>query len=98
MKKNLRVITYNVNYNFSSISVRSVLGGMLSQTNSANFNCDEWKTVTEIEPNKKALKALELGWKIVKYIKVGGKSNKFVIDEASSSYIYKYVQSEPFVF
>ena len=36
--------------------------------------------------------------KIVKYIKVGGKSNKFVIDEASSSYIYKYVQSEPFVF
>ena len=36
--------------------------------------------------------------KIVKYLKVGGKSNKFVIDEASSSYIYKYVQSEPFVF
>ena len=36
--------------------------------------------------------------KIVKYIKVGGKSNKLVIDEASSSYIYKYVQSEPFVF
>ena len=36
--------------------------------------------------------------KIVKYLKVEGKSNKFVIDEASSSYIYKYVQSEPFVF
>ena len=36
--------------------------------------------------------------KIVKYIKIGGKSNKFVIDEASSSYIFKYVQSEPFVF
>ncbi len=75
MKKNLRVITYNTNYNFSSISVRSVLGGMLSQTNSTSFNCDHWETVTEINPNEKALKALELGWKIVKYVK----SNAIVI-------------------
>ena len=36
--------------------------------------------------------------KIVKYLKVEGNSNRFIIDEASSSYIYKYVQSEPFVF
>ena len=32
MKKNLRVITYNKDFNFSNLSIRSVMGGILSQT------------------------------------------------------------------
>ena len=75
MKKNLRVIVYNDNYNFSITSIRSVLGGMLSQSNPSKFNQDQWKTVTKMKPNVMAFKAFELGWKIVKYVK----SNAIVI-------------------
>ena len=75
MKKNLRVIVYNDNYNFSITSIRSVLGGMLSQSNPSKFTQDQWKTVTKKKPNVMAFKAFELGWKIVKYVK----SNAIVI-------------------
>ena len=74
MKKNLRVIIYNENYNFSNISIRSVMGGLLSQTLS-NSDLKEWKNVTENKPSKVNMDALELGWKIVKYVK----SNAIVI-------------------
>ena len=75
MKKNLRVIIYNNNYNFSNTSVRSVLGGMLSQSSSTKFNEEEWQIVTESKPDKINFNALRLGWKIVKYVK----SNAIVI-------------------
>ena len=75
MKKNLRVIIYNKNYNFSNISVRSVMGGVLSQTLSNNENSQDWKVVTKKQPSSINLNALKLGWKIVKYVK----SNAIVI-------------------
>ncbi len=75
MKKNLRVIIYNKNYNFSNISVRSVMGGILSQTLSNNENSQDWKVVTKKQPSSINLNALKLGWKIVKYVK----SNAIVI-------------------
>ena len=74
MKKNLRVIIYNKNYNFSNISVRSVMGGILSQTLSNKYS-EEWKMVTKIQPSNLDMDALKLGWKIVKYVK----SNAIVI-------------------
>lgn len=40
----------------------------------------------------------EFKHKIVKYLKVKGNSNRFIIDEASSSFIYKFIKKEPFVF
>ncbi len=40
----------------------------------------------------------ELKHKIVKYEKVNGNCNRFIIDEASSAFIYKYIKKEPFVF
>ena len=36
--------------------------------------------------------------KIVKYLKVKGNSNRFIVDEASSSFIYKFIKKEQFVF
>jgi phosphoribosylaminoimidazolecarboxamide formyltransferase/IMP cyclohydrolase len=75
MKKNLRVIIYNKNYDFSNISVRSVMGGVLSQTLSNNENSKDWKIVTKKQPSSINLDALKLGWKIVKYVK----SNAIVI-------------------
>jgi len=75
MKKNLRVIIYNKNYDFSNISIRSVMGGVLSQTLSNNDNSEDWKTVTKNQPSNVEIDALKLGWKIVKYVK----SNAIVI-------------------
>ena len=76
MKKNLRVIKYNKNFNFSNISIRSVMGGFLAQTLSTkSIDKKPWKIVTEEKPQKKHLEAMELGWKIVKYVK----SNAIVI-------------------
>ena len=40
----------------------------------------------------------ELKHKIVNYVKVNGNCNRFIVDEASSSFIYKFVKKEPFVF
>ena len=74
MKKNLRVIIYNKNYNFSNISIRSVMGGVLSQT-LGNNHSENWETVTNSQPSNINLNALKLGWKIVKYVK----SNAIVI-------------------
>ena len=67
---------YNKDFNFSNLSTRSVMGGFLMQTLSENvIEKDKWKVVTELQPNKDHIKAMELGWKIVKYIK----SNAIVI-------------------
>jgi len=76
MKKNLRIIMYNKDFNFSNVSTRSVMGGVLMQTLSENIiEKDNWKVVTEVQPDKNHINAMELGWKIVKYIK----SNAIVI-------------------
>jgi len=76
MKKNLRIIIYNSKFNFNDKSIRSVMGGFLSQTLSNQIkNNKSWKIMTDKKPNKNHIKAMELGWKIVKYIK----SNAIVI-------------------
>ena len=76
MKKNLRIILYNQDFNFNDKTIRSVMGGILSQTLSDNITNEEsWKIVTNIKPEKKHIKAMKLGWKIVKYVK----SNAIVI-------------------
>ena len=36
--------------------------------------------------------------KIMKYVKVDNNTTRFIVDEASSAYIYKYVTKQPFVF
>ena len=48
---------------------------MISQTSSINYNKNDWKVVTDITTKNKTITALELGWKIVKYVK----SNAIVI-------------------
>ena len=76
MKKNLRIIIYNSKFNFNDKSVKSVMGGFLSQSLSNQTNDKKtWQIVTDMKPNKNHINAMELGWKIVKYIK----SNAIVI-------------------
>ena len=76
MKKNLRIIIYNSKVNFNDKSVKSVMGGFLSQSLSNQTNDKKtWQIVTDMKPNKNHINAMELGWKIVKYIK----SNAIVI-------------------
>ena len=76
MKKNLRIIIYNKEFNFNDKTIRSVMGGILSQTlSNKTINEESWKVVTNIKPDKNHIKAMKLGWKIVKYVK----SNAIVI-------------------
>ena len=75
MKKNLRIIVYNKDYNYSNLSVRSVMGGILSQTLSNENKSKDWKIVTLKHPSKTDMNALKLGWKLVKFVK----SNAIVI-------------------
>ena len=76
MKKNLRIIVYNTKFDFNNISIRSVMGGFLSQTLSNKIkDNNSWEIVTTEKPNKNHINAMKLGWKIVKYIK----SNAIVI-------------------
>ena len=76
LKKNLRVIVYNKDYNFFNRSTRSVMGGYLSQSNSLiKDKISDWNIVTKLKPSDKNIQAMKLGWKIVKYVK----SNAIVI-------------------
>ena len=76
MKKNLRIIIYNTKFDFNNASIRSVMGGFLSQTLSNKIKGnDSWEIVTTQKPNKNHISAMKLGWKLVKYIK----SNAIVI-------------------
>ena len=36
--------------------------------------------------------------KIVKYVKVNNNCNRFIVEEALSHYLYKFITKEPFVF
>ena len=41
---------------------------------------------------------LEIKHKIVKYVKVNNNCNRFIVEEALSYYLYKFITKEPFVF
>ena len=41
---------------------------------------------------------LEIKHKIVKYVKVNNNCNRFVVEEALSHHLYKFITKEPFVF
>jgi len=70
-----------------------IINGSLDQEpfNIINKSSDDTQIVCIIDNN-------ELKHKIVKYVKVQGNCNRFIVDEASSAFIYKFIQKEPFVF
>ena len=76
-KKNLRVITLSKDYQKNKFEIRSASGGYLIQESDSfkKEEFDKFKIVTKKEPNQDILKALNLGWKIVRYVK----SNAIVI-------------------
>ena len=76
-KKNLRVITLSKNYHKNKFEIRSASGGYLIQESDSfkKEEFDNFKIVTKKEPDKDTLSALNLGWKIVRYVK----SNAIVI-------------------
>ena len=41
---------------------------------------------------------LEIKHKIVKYVKVNNNCNRFIVEEALSHYLYKFITKKPFVF
>jgi len=76
-KKNLRVITLSKDYHKNKLEIKSASGGYLIQESDSfsKEEFDKFEVVTKQEPNQDTLRALHLGWKIVRYVK----SNAIVI-------------------
>ena len=72
-KKNLRVVTVGDSYESSYESIKSVAGGYLVQEkDSDQGELDELKIVTDLHPSADELKAMKLGWTLVRYVKSNG--------------------------
>jgi phosphoribosylaminoimidazolecarboxamide formyltransferase/IMP cyclohydrolase len=74
-KKNLRLMTLD----FAQAAVKgkemtSVLGGLLIQDQDllSPTETPEWQVVTERQPTKEELKAMEFAWKVMKHVKSNG--------------------------
>ena len=69
-KKNLRLIKTSKEFTLSNKMIKNALGGYLLQDRDQLFfdikNCD---IVTKLKPSSNEINALELGWKLVKYVK-----------------------------
>ena len=75
-KKNLRVLSMPKNSLVSKYEIKSVSGGYLAQEkDSFRSDFDNLKVMTKKQPSRNELKALKLGWKLVRYVK----SNAIVI-------------------
>jgi len=72
-KKNLRVVTVGKNYEPSHESIKSVAGGYLvQQKDSDQGELDKLQIVTDLQPSDEELKAMKLGWTLVRYVKSNG--------------------------
>ena len=68
-KKNLRLITMN-DTNSNKKLIRSVFNGFLIQDRDiTKENFSDFEIVSKIKPTNEQLKALHLGWNLVKYVK-----------------------------
>ena len=72
-KKNLRVVIVGDSYEPSYESIKSVVGGYLvQQKDSDQGELDNLKIVTDLQPSTDDLKAMKLGWTLVRYVKSNG--------------------------
>ena len=79
-KKNLRIIELDKNKiftNSNNLAVKSVFNGFLFQQKDKIINRN-FEVVTDRKPNENQMKALLLGWKIVRFVK----SNAIVINNS----------------
>ena len=69
-KKNLRLIKIKDSFRLSKTMIKNALGGYLLQDrDQLDFSINECEIVTKRKPNKKEIEGLNLGWKLVKYVK-----------------------------
>jgi phosphoribosylaminoimidazolecarboxamide formyltransferase/IMP cyclohydrolase len=72
-KKNLRVVILRENYEPSHEYIKSVAGGYLVQEKDSNQGeLDKLEIVTELQPTSDQIKAMKLGWTLVRYVKSNG--------------------------
>jgi phosphoribosylaminoimidazolecarboxamide formyltransferase/IMP cyclohydrolase len=72
-KKNLRVVTVGDNYESCHESIKSVAGGYLfQQRDSDQGELEKLEIVTDLQPSDEDLKAMKLGWTLVRYVKSNG--------------------------
>ena len=79
-KKNLRIITVDRDFNLDKKSIRTVMGGYLVQdVDKYDDEIRNSKVVTKNTPSKNDYEAIELAWKLVRYVK----SNAILISNSN---------------
>ena len=69
-KKNLRLIKTSKGFTLSNKMIKNALGGYLVQDrDQLSFDINNCDVVTKLKPAPNEINALELGWKLVKYVK-----------------------------
>ena len=69
-KKNLRLIEYKKDFTLSDRLTRTSMNGLLVQNRDVGkIDYNNLKVVTERQPTEAELNAMELGWKLVKFVK-----------------------------
>ncbi|KGG16662.1 MULTISPECIES: bifunctional phosphoribosylaminoimidazolecarboxamide formyltransferase/IMP cyclohydrolase [unclassified Prochlorococcus] len=71
-KKNLRVIQLNKSFinQAQRVSIRSILGGLIIQeSDDISINSNDWKVVTNTQPNSMQKEDLEFAWKVVRHVR-----------------------------
>jgi len=69
-KKNLRVVTVGNSFKMDNHVLKSVAGGFLVQQKDSDIGeFDSIKVVSEKQPTEEELKALKLGWSMVRFVK-----------------------------
>jgi phosphoribosylaminoimidazolecarboxamide formyltransferase/IMP cyclohydrolase len=72
-KKNLRIVIVKEQYQPSYKSFKSVAGGYLVQEKDSNQGeLDKLDIVTDLKPSTDEIKAMKLGWTLVRYVKSNG--------------------------
>ena len=92
LSNTINEIFENESFDFTKYSKIIINGALDQEPNNIILKMNPGTTLVCIIDNK------ELKHKIVKYVKADETCSRFILDEAVSEYIYKYITEEPFVF
>ncbi len=69
-KKNIRLLLAGNNPDLHmQLDVKAIAGGLLIQNSDHAQPTDDWKVVSDRQPTESEMKALALGWKLVRFVK-----------------------------
>ena len=92
LKKSIESFFSNKNSNINKYNKIVINGSLDVEPSQIIKTTSENATIVCIIDNS------EIKHKIVKYVKVNNNCNRFIVEEALSHYLYKFITKKPFVF